>query len=121
MSTLPVTCNGKVEQGLGNTQKNTRKQVHHFSIMDVCFQQKLFYSLYLFNGEVPGSVDNVLSGACEYGHLVVHHLWRVLQGGSDLQVETVGVIWGEGEREGRCRKGGRQEGRKEGMDEDRNG
>ena len=88
--------------------------------MDVCFQQKLFYSLYLFNGEVPGSVDNVLSGACEYGHLVVHHLWRVLQGGSDLQVETVGVIWGEGEGEGRCRKGGGQEGRKEGMDEDRN-
>ena len=88
--------------------------------MDVCFQQKLFYSLYLFNGEVPGSVYNVLPGTCEDGYLVVHHLWRVLQGGSDLQVETVGVIWGEGEREGRCRKGGRQEGRNGLREEQRN-
>ena len=83
------------------THRNTQESRCITSVLwRVCFQQKLFYSLYLFNGEVPGSVDNVLSGACEYGHLVVHHLWRVLQGGSDLQVETVGVIWGEGEIEG---------------------
>lgn len=74
------------------------------SLYSIHVQQTLFYrnSVYLFNGEVPRGVHNVLSGACEDGHLVVPHLWRVLQGGSDLQVETIGVIW---ERERRREDG----------------
>lgn len=65
--------------------------MHH--LVSWMFVSNRTVPLYLFNGEVPRGVDNVLSGACEDGHLVVPHLWRVLQGGSDLQVETIGVIW----------------------------
>ena len=73
------------------TYENIQESIYaSFSIVDVSNRT---VPLYLFNGEVPRGVDNVLSGACEDGHLVVPHLWRVLQGGSDLQVETIGVIW----------------------------
>ncbi len=47
----------------------------------------------LLDREVPGCALNVSSGAGEDGHVVVTHLQGLLQGGRDLQVQGVGLVW----------------------------